>query len=460
MSNQNNKQGLFKRFTSLCVSVMQKYLPDPYIFCALLTFIVFVGTMVFTKQSPMRIIGHWTNGFWSLLSFSMQMALVLVTGHTMASSKVFKNFLSNLASKLSTPRQAIVVVTLVSTIACILNWGFGLVIGAIFAREIAKKIKGIDYRLLIASAYTGFLVWHGGLSGSIPLQVASDSVAALSKQTAGAITANIPTSQTIFSPMNLFIMGGLLIVLPLINRAMYPSDDEVVTVDPKLLEEKEETVVKNWSDMTPAEKIENSKVVSIILGVMGWVYIIQYFVTKGFNLNLNLVNFIFLFTGILLHGTPRRFLDAFLEATKGASGILLQFPFYAGIMGIMTGANAEGVSLAIIMSNFFVNISTPATFPLFSFWSAGLVNFFVPSGGGQWAVQAPIVMPAGLEIGVSAAKSAMAIAWGDAWTNMIQPFWALPALGIAGLGAKDIMGYCLIVLICSGFVISAGFFLF
>lgn len=460
MSNQNNKQGLFKRFTSLCVSVMQKYLPDPYIFCALLTFIVFVGTMVFTKQSPMRIIGHWTNGFWSLLSFSMQMALVLVTGHTMASSKVFKNFLSNLASKLSTPRQAIVVVTLVSTIACILNWGFGLVIGAIFAREIAKKIKGIDYRLLIASAYTGFLVWHGGLSGSIPLQVASDSVAALSKQTAGAITANIPTSQTIFSPMNLFIMGGLLIVLPLINRAMYPSDDEVVTVDPKLLEEKEETVVKNWSDMTPAEKIENSKVVSIILGVMGWVYIIQYFVTKGFNLNLNLVNFIFLFTGILLHGTPRRFLDAFLEATKGASGILLQFPFYAGIMGIMTGANAEGVSLAIIMSNFFVNISTPATFPLFSFWSAGLVNFFVPSGGGQWAVQAPIVMPAGLEIGVSAAKSVMAIAWGDAWTNMIQPFWALPALGIAGLGAKDIMGYCLIVLICSGFVISAGFFLF
>lgn len=460
MANQKSSQGLFKRFTSLCVSVMQKYLPDPYIFCALLTFIVFIGTMVFTKQSPMRIIGHWTNGFWSLLSFSMQMALVLVTGHTMASSKVFKNFLSNLASKLTTPRQAIVVVTLVSTIACILNWGFGLVIGAIFAREIAKKLKGIDYRLLIASAYTGFLVWHGGLSGSIPLQVASDSVAALSKQTAGAITANIPTSQTIFSPMNLFIMGGLLIVLPLINRAMYPSDDEVVTVDPKLLEEKEETVVKNWNDMTPAEKIENSRVVSVILGVMGWVYIVQYFMTKGFNLNLNLVNFIFLFTGILLHGTPRRFLDAFLEATKGASGILLQFPFYAGIMGIMTGANAEGVSLAVIMSNFFVNISTPATFPLFSFWSAGLVNFFVPSGGGQWAVQAPIVMPAGLEIGVSAAKSAMAIAWGDAWTNMIQPFWALPALGIAGLGAKDIMGYCLIVLICSGFVISAGFFLF
>ena len=458
MSTKNNSNA-FKRFTSFCVSVMQKYLPDPYIFCALLTFIVFIGTMVFTKQTPMAIIGHWTKGFWSLLAFSMQMALVLVTGHTMASSKVFKNLLSSMASKLSTPRQAIVVVTIVSTVACILNWGFGLVIGAIFAKEIAKKVKGVDYRLLIASAYTGFLVWHGGLSGSIPLQIASDNPAALAKQTAGAITANIPTSETLFSPMNIFIICGLLIMLPLLNRAMYPADDEVVTVDPKLLAEFEEEPI-NREHMTPAERIENSKVVSIILGIMGWAYIIQYFITKGFNLNLNLVNFIFLFTGIILHGTPRKFIDAFGEATKGASGILLQFPFYAGIMGIMTGTNADGVSLAILMSNFFVNISTPTTFPIFSFWSAGLVNFFVPSGGGQWAVQAPIVMPAGLKIGVSAAKSAMAIAWGDAWTNMIQPFWALPALGIAGLGAKDIMGYCLIVLICSGFVISAGFLLF
>lgn len=248
-------------------------------------------------------------------------------------------------------------------------------------------------------------------------------------------------------------------MLPLVNRAMYPAENEVVTVDPKLLEEPEEKVLIR-ENMTPAEKIENSKVVSIILGVMGWAYILQYFVTKGFNLNLNLVNFIFLFTGIILHGTPRKFINAFGEATKGAAGILLQFPFYAGIMGIMTGANADGSSLAILMSNFFVNISTPKTFPLFSFLSAGIVNFFVPSGGGQWAVQAPIVMPAGVAIGVTTAKSAMAIAWGDAWTNMIQPFWALPALGIAGLGAKDIMGYCLIVLLCSGVIISAGFLLF
>ena len=162
--------------------------------------------------------------------------------------------------------------------------------------------------------------------------------------------------------------------------------------------------------------------------------------------------------GVLFHRTPRSLIDAFGEAAKGAAGIILQFPLYAGIMGMMTGASAEGVSLASVISNFFVNISTVKTFPLFTFLSAGIVNLFVPSGGGQWVVQGPIMMPAGLEIGVDPAKTAMCIAYGDSWTNMIQPFWALPALGLAKLGARDIMGYTLIVLIVSGLVIAAGVF--
>ena len=460
MTNQNSNQGVFKKFTSLSVSLMQKYLPDPYIFCAGLTFLVFLGTLIFTRQSPMRIIGHWTNGFWSLLAFSMQMALVLVLGHSMASSKFFKSLLSKIASSLTSGNQAIVVVSLVSALACALNWGFGLVIGAILSKEIAKKLKGVDYRLLIASAYSGFLVWHGGFSGSIPLQLASDTVENLGRQTAGAVTANIPTSATILSPMNIFILVSLIIMLPIVNSAMYPSENEVVVVDPELLIEPEEEEPKDKKDMTPAERLENSTVVSILLGIMGWTYIINFFITSGFNLSLNLVNFIFLFTGIILHGTPRKYLNAFAEATKGAAGILLQFPFYAGIMGIMTGVSPEGSSLAILMSNFFINISNETTFPVLSFLSAGLVNFFVPSGGGQWAVQAPIIMPAGLELGIDPAKSAMAIAWGDAWTNLVQPFWALPALGIAGLSAKDIMGYCLVVVLFSGVIISAGFLIF
>jgi len=175
---------------------------------------------------------------------------------------------------------------------------------------------------------------------------------------------------------------------------------------------------------------------------------------NGWNLNLDIVNFIFLFLGILLHGTPRRFLEAVGNAVKGSSGIIIQFPFYAGLMGIMVSSG-----LATALSEAFVSISTESTFHVLVFWSAGLVNFFVPSGGGQWAVQAPVMLEAAQSMDVSMAKTAMEVAWGDAWTNMIQPFWALPALAIAGLKAKDIMGFCLIILFVSGAVISLGFFL-
>ncbi|MEI6857643.1 short-chain fatty acid transporter [Psychrilyobacter sp.] len=447
----SKQKNIFEKFTNFCVILIQKYLPDPFIFCAILTFIVFLIAIPITKQSPMSIINDWTNGFWSLLSFAMQMALVLVTGHTMANSPFFKRTLSSMAGKLKNPSQAIIGVTVVSVLASFINWGFGLVIGAIFAKEIAKKVKGVDYRLLIASAYTGFLVWHGGLSASIPLKLASGD--GLESATAGAVTAAIPTSMTIFSSTNLIILAILFVTLPFVNRAMHPKKDDVITIDNDLLIEIPEEKI-NFATMTPAEKIENNKVISLFLGIMGYTYIISYFMKNGFVLNLNIVNFVFLFTAIILHGTPRKFLNAIKEATTGASGIILQFPFYAGIMGIMVGQGAHGVSIAGAMSQMFVNISTETTFPFFAFLSAGLVNFFVPSGGGQWAVQAPIMMPAGAALGIPAAKTAMAIAWGDAWTNMIQPFWALPALAIAGLGAKDIMGYCLVVLIYSGVIIS------
>lgn len=443
---------MFKKFTNGCVVVVQKYLPDPFLFAVILTLIVFGAGIGMTGQSPLEMLLHWQNSFWNLLAFSMQMCLVLVTGHTLANAPLFKRGLKRLASVAKTPLQAIVAVTFVGIIACWINWGFGLVIGALYARELARQVKGVDYRLLIASAYSGFIVWHAGISGSVPLKVATGGEG-LAAATNGAVTEAIPTSMTIFSSFNLIIVGVILVTLPFLNRAMHPAKGDAVTVDPKLLNGDDDEV---FEIKTPADKIENSIVMSVIIGGMGLIYVIYYFAQNGFKLNLNIVNFIFLFAGILLHGTPRRFLNAVSHAVKGTSGIMIQFPFYAGIMGMMMGVSAEGVSLAGIISTGFVNISTPTTYPLFTFLSAGIVNFFVPSGGGQWAVQAPIMMPAGATLGVPAAKTAMAIAWGDAWTNMIQPFWALPALGIAGLGARDIMGFCVVDLLYSGFIIALG----
>ncbi|WP_133010337.1 TIGR00366 family protein [Marinomonas flavescens] len=457
MTNNAVKQTALQRLSKFFVTLLQRYLPDPFIFAIVLTLVVFVLVMPSTDQGPMQVVNAWAGGFWKLLSFSMQMAMVVVTGHAMASAPAFKRKLAMLAGVAKTPGQAIILVTVISAIACWINWGFGLVVGAIFARELASRVKGVDYRLLIASAYSGFLFWHAGLSGSIPLAIAGG--ANISTVTNGAVTSPIPTSETIFSPMNLTILAVMLVAIPLLNRLMHPSPQDTITIDASLLEE-EKVEAPKTGDMTPAERLENSRILSLLLGAMGFAYIIYYFITNGFALNLNIVNFTFLFTAILLHGTPKSLLSSVSQGARNCSGILLQFPFYAGIMGMMTATGDGGASLAGVISQWFVSISNETTFPLFTFLSAGIVNFFVPSGGGQWAVQAPVMMPAGAALGVDAAKTAMAIAWGDAWTNMIQPFWALPALAIAGLGAKDVMGYCIMALIGSGVIISLGFLIF
>ncbi|QOY33978.1 short-chain fatty acid transporter [Anaerobacillus isosaccharinicus] len=437
------------KLTSFTNRIMQRYLPDPFLFVIILTLVVFGLGIILTNSSPKDMVVYWGDGFWNLLAFAMQMVLILVTGYVLASSPFFKNVLVNLAKLAKTPGMAIILVTVVSLIASWINWGFGLVIGALFAKELARQVAKVDYRLLIASAYSGFIVWHGGLAGSIPLTIATPGH--FSEDLIGII----PTSDTIFSTFNLFIVAVLFITLPILNRLMM-NNKEAVYVDKKLLVEDDNPSQEERKEVvTPATRMENSMVLSFVTGALGLAYILYYVTQNGFSLNLNIVNFIFLFLGILFHKTPRKFLASVSNAVKNAGGIIIQFPFYAGIMGMMVASGLAG-----LMSEWFVAISTETTFPVFAFISAGIVNFFVPSGGGQWAVQAPIMLAAGNDLGVSAAKTAMAVAWGDAWTNMIQPFWALPALAIAGLKAKDIMGFCIIVLFISGIIISLGFLFF
>ena len=447
---------MLKKFTNGCVHVMNKYLPDPFILAVILTVIVFIAAVFATGMGPLEVLNAWGNsdGFWGLLGFSMQMALVLVLGSAMASAPVCKKALGAIATLAKSKRSAIMITTVVSLICCWLNWGFGLVVGALLAKEIARRVRDVDYRLLIASAYSGFVIWHAGMSGSIPLSMVEG-------KTFGEVAYQAGLNESIFHPMNLVMCLAILIVLPILNYAMHPDKDHTIVVDPALLEEESE---RTYHISTPADKMEHSKILWAITALAGLVYVVYYFVKQsqagisvGNSLTLNIVNFIFLFAGLILHGSLRRYVDAIADAASGAAGILIQFPFYAGIMGIMTATSASGASLAGVISNFFVNISNEVTFPLLTFLSAGIVNFFVPSGGGQWAVQGPIVMPAAAELGVNYGIAATAIAWGDAWTNMIQPFWALPALGIAKLSARDIMGYLVAVLLVTGAIVCAGF---
>lgn len=326
--------------------------------------------------------------------------------------------------------------------------------GAVFAKALARQVKGVDYPLLVAAAYSGFLVWHGGLSGSIPLALATDGPD-LAKISGGTVEAAIPVAQTLFSPLNLFIVLALFVGLPLLNMLMMPA--KPVVADPAKLAEPEPPLPPL---NTPAQKWDDSRLMAWLLAGLGAVYLYGHFSQAGFNLALNVVIGLFLFVGLLAHGTPERYSRAVEDSAKGIAGIVLLFPFYGGIMGLMTSAPEGGMSLAAMISRSFVAASNEHTFPVLAFLSAGLVNVFVPSGGGQWAVQGPIMLPAGAALGVAPEVSAMAVAWGDAWTNMIQPFWALPLLGIVGLDARAVMGYCLMALLYAGVVITGAFLIF
>ena len=440
----------------ICVRLVQRWLPEPFIFAILLTFVAAVVVMPVCHQTPIEVVEHWGGGVWNLLAFAMQMALVLVCGSALAAAPAIKRGIDALARIPKTPAAAIALVTVVSALACWLNWGFGLIIGVVFAKAIARQLAGVDYRLLIASAYSGFVVWHAGLSGSIPLTMATEG-SNLEAVTKGALTHPIPIGQTILAPQNLIMVAVVIVAIVVVNAFMHPKGEHVVTIEPALLFEEEPKPEPKAT--TPAEKMENSRVLSWIIALLGLSYLVIKLFFKGGSLDLGAVIMLFLFLGIILHGTPLAYVRAFGKSVNGAAGILLQFPFYAGIMGIITGVGESGICLGEVVSNACVSISTPKTYPLFTFFCAAILNMFVPSGGGHWAIQAPIMFTAGATLGVAPGLTGMAISWGDAWTNLIQPFWALPALAIAKLNAKDIMGFCIIDLFVTGLIICAGLLL-
>ena len=451
-----------KAITNLSVRIIERWLPDAFLFAIVLTIVVFIAAMIGTGVGPLQVLSYWgsDSGFWGLLAFTMQMCLVVVLGSALAQAPVVNRLLKSCAGLAHTPKQGILVTVIISGICMWLNWGFGLIAGVLLAKEVARKIPTIDYRVLIAAAYSVICMWHAGLSGSIPLQLTTPGALVTVGYTTDA-TMTVSTAETIFFPVNLVLVVLVIAACAVVMVASHPDAEHTITVDPALLKDEE---VRTYEVKVPADAMEQSKILWAITWIAGFVYIGYYFYNTVANgnsvlsaLTLNIVNMIFMFLGILAHGSLRRYIDAIGDSASSAAGVILQFPFYAGIMGMMVGANDQGVSLAQIIADAFVAISTNMTFPMLTFLSAGIVNFFVPSGGGQWAVQAPAMMPAAAEMGVSASRCAMGIAWGDCWTNLIQPFWALPALAIAGLKARDIMGYLVVLTVVVGIIVCLGF---
>jgi len=443
---------MLQKMASASTRWSTRWVPDAWVIAVILTIVAYFLGIFFTKSSSYQLIQYWGRGFWVLLSFGMQMCLIIMTGYILATTPIFSRILNGLAGVPKSPRGCIALMALVSMVLAWVNWGLSIVGSAVFVRFLAKKQKGVDYRLLVATAYLGLgTMWHSGLSASAPLLVATP------KHFLEKEMGVIPITETIFHPFNLLLALVILIALTIMGPFMHPKKGDEIEADPALFKDSESAkpAKPKAQDMTPALRLENSPAINLIVGICGLIWLGWHFGQRGFaGINLDVVNFAFLMIGILLHWTPASFLKAAQEGGSFIWGVVVQFPFYAGIFGII-----QFSGLATVMGDWFTAIATKETYPFIVVWYSGVLNYIVPSGGSKWAIEAPYIMAAAKNLGVSNAMTVIAYAWGDMVTDVIQPFWAIPLLGVAKLGFRDIMGYCMIYFLFYMVIISLGFLL-
>ncbi len=455
------------KITKIIENIFKKYIPSPFTIAILLTFLTLILALFFTKPDSvgsesyfLEILSFWENGLWNgnLLVFAYQMMLILVLGHVLVLSKPMSNLIAKLTQYCTNTANSAFIVSSVTMLVSFFNWGLGLIFGALLARRVAedaqKKGLKLNYPLIGASGYVGLMVWHGGISGSAPIKINEKghlkSMLSVDNPNLAKIPDLISYDQTVLSWWNLL----LFFVVMLSVASVFYFIGKKVKSTPLTLDIYEATIEEETK--TKAEKLDNSKILAFIFGVLILIaFGYRYFSDiKSLKITPNLINFLMLGMAILLHGNFKRFINAIGVAISDVSGILIQFPLYFGIMGIMNGSG-----MVTLVSDFFVSIATASTLPIFTFFSAGLVNIFVPSGGGQWVVQGPVVLQSALELGVPLPKAIMALAYGDQITNMLQPFWALPLLGITKLKAKEILPYTLIAMLVGSLIYILGLIL-
>ena len=433
------------------VKFVDKCYPDAFLFVIILTFITFFLSLSFTDSNSLEIINAWGNGLPKLFTFTAQICVIMITAHALAHTDPIERFLNKVGSLPNSQVHAYAIVALVSGIASLFAWSFGLIVGGLIAKFVAigcqKKSIKVHYPLIVASAYSGYVIWHMGYSSSAALFVASENHSLIDK------IGILPVTETIFSSFNIFMALVTLLTITILAPLMRPKNSKnIIEVDAKNLFKKEEKSIKRISSV--AEIIENNRKISFLFGFAILFFILNTFYEKGFFLDLNLVSWTFLCIGLMLSNSSIHYVRLINNAAPTVGPIILQYPFYAGIMGIMADTG-----LINLLANKIVLISSTETLPFFSFLSGGLVNMFIPSGGGQWAVQGPVMIEAAEILGVSPSYVVLGVAYGDQWTNMIQPFWTIPLLAIAGLHMRQIMGYTFVIFIFTGFIFGGSLLL-
>lgn len=452
LSLDYERPSLLSRSTAFFVYMFERLIPDPYVFAVILTFLAAALAYAFAPNAATgNILSSWYGGIFQILTFAFQMVLMLVTGYSLASAPVVASALSKLASIPTNARSAISLTVFVAMVASWLNWGLGLVVSALLAREIAKRVR-LDFGWLVAAAYTGFVISTEGLSGSIALsQATHGSALNIVEKVTGQL---IPLSQTVFTRFNLIPIAVLFLVLPFVFRYLGPPAAAAQFADPEKLRAEDQLQKGKEKTDSIGSKLDHAWILNVLLAAFCTAALVAEWIRHGFSLDLNSVIMILLLTGLLLHWTPAAYVAAVQRAARITGSLILQYPLYGGLMGIMTGTGLAGV-----LAKAFLRFSTAYTLPFYTYLTSLIITLFVPSGGGHWAVQGPFAIPAARDLHASYAATTMAVAMGESVANMLQPFWALPILAIAGIPMRRVMGFMVITFAISGIVFAASLLL-
>ncbi len=433
---------------------VEKWFPDPFIFAILLLFLVVILAGILEQRNPYLLMQDMYQGFWSFLTFAMQMCIILVTGYALAFHPRVRRGIAWLCTLPRNGKQAAALVACVACVFSWVNWGLGLIIGASIAREMGRQAyfrkMPIHYPVICAAGYTGMgLIWHWGLSGSAPLLVTA------SGNFLENIIGVVPVSQTIFSSYSLINSLIVLVFAVGVSYLLHPAPSRCRGVEiyaPSLTRKEEETGVierkQSFSD-----RLENSRLLVLIMVALMAGSMVWWFSTRGFmnGLDINAVNFCFILAGLLLYLNPVKYMKAVYAAATEVGGIILQFPFYAGIQGVMMYSG-----LGTTIASWLVNIASPFLYPAISLLVAALINMFIPSGGGEFLAIGETISRAGVALGVPAGKFITAYAAGDAWTNLFNPFWAIPLLAITRIKAREMFGSCIVIMILAAIPLVLG----
>jgi short-chain fatty acids transporter len=440
-----------RSFAAGSIDLFERFMPDPFILAiGLAVLVALAAALIAPRGSLPVILSSWYAGIFGILGFAFQMILILVTGHALAHAPPCMHVLKRMVSAVKTPNQAVVLTFLTAAAASWISWGFGLVVGGVLAREVARQVR-VDFAWLVAAAYSGFVIYASGPSGSIPLSQASHGNALnIVEKVTGQI---VPFGQSIFAPFNLVPMLAIVVIMPFVLLLMRPRGSDVQVFVPAPEPPAGAAPVVS-APRSFARKLETSPAGTIILVAAGLGYAGIAIASRTGDFDINFIIFIFLTAGLALHRTPIAYADAVKNAAKQTGPLMLQYPIYGGIMGMMTATGlAEQISRGIAA------FATAHTLPFLSFISSIFISMIVPSGGGHWAVQGPFTIPAAVALNASIPATTMAVAMGEEVANMLQPFWALPVVAIAGIGIQRVLGLTVITFVVSSVIFGAALLL-